>query len=160
MEHLLSQAHFKRPYDGVQFDWHQDIRHRDRGPGTWQDVNGKGSYVQTAICVDDMTEENGPLLFVKGSSQWGRVDFGAHDYDQVYKRKLPSQFRQEDVVTITAKAGSVIFFGPYTAHASFENTSVQARRILINGYAFPGANNFKYPGKDSGRTLHLGKITA
>ena len=29
MEQLLSQAHFKRPNDGVIFGWHQDIQHRD-----------------------------------------------------------------------------------------------------------------------------------
>ena len=47
MDHLLCQAHFKRPHDGVMFDWHQDIQHRDKGNGTWTDVNGRGSFVQT-----------------------------------------------------------------------------------------------------------------
>ena len=45
MDHLLNQAHFKRPGDGVTFDWHQDIQHRDKGGGTWTDVNGTGSFV-------------------------------------------------------------------------------------------------------------------
>ena len=36
-EQLLCQAHFKMPGDGVSFDWHQDIQHRDKGPGTWKD---------------------------------------------------------------------------------------------------------------------------
>ncbi|RPI56897.1 MAG: hypothetical protein EHM50_11925, partial [Lysobacterales bacterium] len=31
MDHLLNQAHFKRPRDGVTFGWHQDIQHRDKG---------------------------------------------------------------------------------------------------------------------------------
>jgi ectoine hydroxylase-related dioxygenase (phytanoyl-CoA dioxygenase family) len=56
---------------------------------------------------------------------------------------------------VTASAGSVLFFGPYTAHASFENTSMTLRRVLINGYAYPGANHFKYPGEGSGRVLSL-----
>jgi hypothetical protein len=34
MEQLLSQAHFKRPGDGVIFGWHQDIQHRDKGGRT------------------------------------------------------------------------------------------------------------------------------
>jgi hypothetical protein len=46
-----------------------------------------------------------------------------------------------------------LFFGPYTAHASFENTSDRYRRILINGYAFPGANRRIYPGDGAGRRL-------
>ena len=154
-DHILNQAHFKRPGDGVRFDWHQDIIHRDRGPGTWEDVNGTGSYVQTALCVDDMTAENGPLTFVKGSSKWGRVDFGPHDYDEEYTPHWPDEFDESNVVTVTASAGSVLFFGPYTAHASFENNSKSSRRVLINGYAYPGANHFVYPGRGSGRALRL-----
>jgi len=152
-DHLLSQAHFKRPGDGVRFDWHQDIGHRDRGPGTWEDVNGRGSYVQTALCVDDMTIENGPLMLLKGSGMWGRVDFGQFDYKDDYNSRLPVCFEEKNVVTVTAPAGSVLFFGPYTIHASFENTSSTSRRVFINGYAYPGANHFKYPGEGSGRAL-------
>jgi ectoine hydroxylase-related dioxygenase (phytanoyl-CoA dioxygenase family) len=46
-----------------------------------------------------------------------------------------------------------LFFGPYTAHASFENTSDRYRRVLINGYASPGANHRTYPGDGAGRRL-------
>ena len=153
-DHLLSQAHFKRPGDGVHFDWHQDIGHRDRGPGTWNDVNGRNSYVQTALCVDDMNIENGPLMLLKGSGKWGRIDFGQFDYNDDYNSRLPVCFEEKNIVTVTARAGSVLFFGPYTVHASFENTSNSSRRVLINGYAYPGANHFKYPGESSGRALH------
>ncbi len=152
-DHLLSQAHFKKPGDGVSFDWHQDISHRDRGPETWEDINGRGSYVQTALCVDDMTIENGPLMFVKGSAKWGRVDFGQHDYDKDYESGLPDCFEDKNIVTITGRAGTVLFFGPYTAHASFQNSSKSLRRVFINGYAYPGANHFEYPGEGSGRAL-------
>lgn len=156
MHQLLSQAHFKRPGDGVIFDWHQDIQHRDKGPGTWDDVNGSGSFVQTVIVLDDMTSESGTLLFVPGSSKWGRVDFGEHDYDRPeVPQKRPPQFHEEDAVTITAAAGDVLFFGPYTAHASFENTSHHYRRVFINGYAYPGANHRVYPGVGAGRTLKV-----
>lgn len=154
MDHLLSQAHFKRPRDGVVFDWHQDIQHRDKGEGTWTDVNGSGSFVQTLIVLDEMTPDSGPIRFMPGSSKWGRVDFGAHSYDDPYEpSKRPPQFREEDVVTIEADPGDALFFGPYTAHASFENTSARYRRVLINGYASPGANHRDYPGGGAGRRL-------
>ncbi len=154
MQQLLSQAHFKRPGDGVIFGWHQDIQHRDKGAGTWRDMNGTGSFVQTLIVIDEMTPESGPLQFIPGSSKWGRVDFGDHDYDKpdaVLKR--PPQFREEDAVTITAEPGDTLFFGPYTAHASFENTTQSYRRVFINGYAYPGANRRVYPGDGAGRTV-------
>ncbi|MDH3439980.1 MAG: phytanoyl-CoA dioxygenase family protein [Gammaproteobacteria bacterium] len=154
LEQLLSQAHFKRPHDGVIFGWHQDIQHRDKGEGTWTDVNGRGSFVQTLIALDDMTPDSGPLRFIPGSAGWGRVDFGDHDYDKPdYVTKTPPQFHEDEAVTIQAKAGDTLFFGPYTAHASFENTSSTYRRVFINGYAYPGANARTYPGDGAGRTL-------
>jgi len=154
LEQLLSQAHFKRPHDGVIFGWHQDIQHRDKGAGTWDDINGSGSYVQTLIVVDEMTSDSGPLLFMPGSSQWGRVDFGDHNYDDPdYTPRRPPQFHDEDAITIIAQPGDTIFFGPYTAHASFENNSQHYRRVLINGYASPGANHRVYPGAGSCRRI-------
>lgn len=157
MEQLLCQAHFKRPADGVVFGWHQDIQHRDKGGDTWADLNGIGSYVQTLIVIDEMTADSGPLLFIPGSSRWGRVDFGPHDYDDPdYTKRRPPQFNEDDAVTILADPGDTLFFGPYTAHASFENTSASYRRVLINGYAYPGANGRIYPGDGAGRTLTAG----
>jgi len=152
MDHLLNQAHFKRPRDGVTFGWHQDIQHRDKGNGTWTDVNGRGSFVQTIIVLDEMTPDSGPLKFMPGSAQWGRVELGEQDERGASK---PEQFREQDAVTIAARPGDVLFFGPYTAHASFENTSHRYRRILINGYAFPGANRRIYPGDGAGRRLSV-----
>lgn len=156
IEHLLSQAHFKRPGDDVIFGWHQDIQHRDKGDGSWRDENGKGSFVQTLIVVDKMTADSGPIQFAPGSSMWGRVDFGDHDYDKTnYQPNKPSQFRVQDVVTVIADPGDVLFFGPYTAHASFENKTHNYRRVFINGYAYPGANSRIYPGEGAGRTITL-----
>ena len=160
LDHLLNQAHFKRPNDGVIFGWHQDIQHRDKGPGTWDDVDGKGSFVQSLLVIDEMTSDSGPLMFIPGSCQWGRVDFGDHDYDQTdYNPRNPLQFHEEDAVTILAGPGDVLFFGPYTAHASFENTSEQYRRVLINGYAHPGANHRVYPGDGAGRRITVAGVS-
>jgi ectoine hydroxylase-related dioxygenase (phytanoyl-CoA dioxygenase family) len=153
MDHLLCQAHFKRPRDGVMFDWHQDIQHRDKGAGTWTDVNGRGSFVQTLLVVDAMTRDSGPLLFIPGSSKWGRIDFGHGRSEREQSTRSRVQFRDADAVTILAQPGDTLFFGPYTAHASFENTSDRYRRVLINGYACPGANHREYPGDGAGRRL-------
>ena len=155
MDHLLNQAHFKRPRDGVVFDWHQDIQHRDKGNGSWTDVNGCGSFVQTVIVLDEMAPENGPLCFVPGSSQWGRVapsDDNCYDASRAANNPL-AELCEEQAVMIAALPGDVLFFGPYTAHASFENTSTRYRRVLINGYASPGANHRDYPGDGAGRRL-------
>lgn len=142
-EQLLCQAHFKMPNDGVAFDWHQDIQHRDKGAGTWRDVNGRGSYVQTLLLVDDMTEENGPLEFVPPEA--ARFDERG--------RLLPGSVDASRAVPVTGRAGDVLFFGPWAVHGSLPNRSALPRRVLINGYAAPGANGRHYPGAGACRLL-------
>ncbi len=142
-EQLLCQAHYKMPNDGVAFDWHQDIQHRDKGNDTWRDVNGRGSFVQTILLVDDMTEENGPLEFVPLDAV--TVD-GA-------RRLVKDSVDPSRAVSVTGRAGDVLFFGPYAVHGSKPNVSNMPRRVLINGYAAPGANKRVYPGRGACRVL-------
>lgn len=149
-EQLLCQAHFKMPNDGVAFDWHQDIQHRDKGNGTWRDVTGRGSYVQTILLVDDMTEENGPLEFVPRD---------AATLDARGRMVLEGGRPRVDAsraVPVTGRAGDVLLFGPYAVHGSTPNTSSSPRRVLINGYAAPGANGRLYPGREACRVLRAG----
>lgn len=159
-EQLLCQAHFKMPGDGVSFDWHQDIQHRDKGPGTWTDINGRGSYVQTITLIDDMTDSNGPLKFIPGESVQGdasgRILSSHYDYGTPMDDSLESvPFDESAAVTLTGESGSVLFFGPYAVHGSTSNESPYSRFVLINGYAFPGANGRVYPGEGSGRRLPI-----
>jgi ectoine hydroxylase-related dioxygenase (phytanoyl-CoA dioxygenase family) len=155
-EQLLCQAHFKMPGDGVSFDWHQDVQHRDKGPGTWRDLNGRGSYVQTLLAVDEMRADNGPLQFVPREA--ARLDARGRLRDAHYDYGTPmggddAAVDARRAETVTGPAGSVIFFGPYAVHGSTPNRSATPRRVLINGYAYPGANGRVYPGEGSGRTL-------
>lgn len=146
-EQLLCQAHFKMPNDGVAFDWHQDIQHRDKGGNTWRDVTGRGSYVQSILLVDDMTEENGPLEF---------VPYAAAELDDEGRLAPPIRVDTTRAVSVTGRAGDVLLFGPYAVHGSHPNTSAVSRRVLINGYAAPGANGRIYPGRGACRVLPIG----
>ncbi len=166
-DHLLNQAHFKMPGDGVAFDWHQDIQHRDKGGDTWRDVTGRGSYVQTILLVDDMNADNGPLQFLpddavpldaRGRLIAGHDDYSATPATTAGATLLPTSATSSSVdasraVTMTGKAGDVLFFGPYAVHGSLPNTSTSSRRVLINGYAAPGANGRVYPGSGLGVRL-------
>jgi ectoine hydroxylase-related dioxygenase (phytanoyl-CoA dioxygenase family) len=146
MDQLICQAHYKLPSDGVNFDWHQDSDHRRYGTDVWTDVNGRGSFVQTLMAVDEMNEENGPLLVVPGSGREGHQFLKEHHspLDAVFDgRSLP----------LLMDPGSVLFLGPYTVHGSKPNRSKHARRVFINGYAYPGANRRVYPGEGAGRKL-------
>lgn len=143
-EQLLCQAHYKMPNDGVAFDWHQDIQHRDKGNDAWRDVTGHGSFVQTILLVDDMTEVNGPLQFLPSA---------AVQLDELGRIVRGGPVDQTCAVSVVGAAGDVLFFGPYAVHGSTPNVSTFPRRVLINGYAAPGANKRYYPGRGACRVL-------
>ncbi len=150
MQQLINQAHFKLPHDGVEFPWHQDSAHRRYGGSEWRDVNGRGSYVQTIVALDDVTEENGPLMVIPGSCKMGHVKLAQSGI-------FPPELIDEDAARpALMKAGSVLLLGPYTLHRSSPNQSAVPRRLFINGYAYPGANSRIYPGAGSGRLVHAG----
>lgn len=66
-----------------------------------------------------------------------------------------SLFDVKTAVALTMKPGDVAFFHPYSIHGSQPNNSNGPRRVFINGFAYPGANKKKYPGRGTGRTVKL-----
>ncbi|MFG1487015.1 phytanoyl-CoA dioxygenase family protein [Halobacteriovorax sp. RZ-1] len=149
MVQLINQAHFKLPGQIVEFKWHQDSEHRRYGTEMWEDVDGRGSYVQTVMAIDDMNSLNGPLKFIPKSHLQGHLNYKENPsiIDELLE-KLPA-------IDLKLKAGDVAFFGPYTFHSSSLNKTDSPRRVLINGYAQPGANKREYPGAGYGRRLTL-----
>ena len=149
--HLINQIHFKFPHDGVFFPFHQDSRHRGYGSPHWSDANGKGSYVQIVMAIDELTMENGPMYFVPGSCKLGHLDM---PYDEKSPTVSP-HFDRAEAVPALMKPGSVVLFGPYVIHGSLPNESEKSRRVFINGFAYPGANSRKYPGDGSGLLIDV-----
>ena len=137
MEQLINQIHFKMPNDGQAFAWHKDSQHRGMGNGTFEDLNGLGSYVQSAIAIDDVTAENGPLGLIPGSHKAGHID---HQRSKDGYTLPEGSYSPEHAIYPTPSAGDVLFFSPYTIHGSTPNKSQKPRRIFINGFAYPGAN--------------------
>lgn len=145
---LICQAHYKFPGDGLQFPWHQDSEHRKYGSQYWKDVNKRGSYIQTLTAIDPVTLENGPVSFIPKSGSDGHL----------YLEKDNDQRRRYDdyeAVTPELSPGSVVLFGPYTIHGSRPNLSSKLRRVFINGFCYPGANSFEYPGSGQGLKVKI-----
>ena len=71
------------------------------------------------------------------------------------ERRLPATRRSDFSAVLSAvrEPGSVLLLSPYTVHGSKPNRSKHARRVFINGYAYPGANRRVYPGKGAGRKV-------
>lgn len=142
---LLNQLHAKYPNDGLEFEPHQDSEHRRYGTPEWCDVDGRGSYVQTVVAIDDTTPENGPLIFYPRSGREGHLD----------PATVRSDYRDRPGVPALLAAGSAAFFGPYVVHRSAENRGAAPRRIAINGFALPGANSRSYFGAGTGVPVEL-----
>ncbi|MBW8876560.1 MAG: phytanoyl-CoA dioxygenase family protein [Acidobacteria bacterium] len=142
---LLNQLHAKYPNDGLEFEPHQDSEHRRYGTPEWHDVNGRGSYVQTVVAIDDSTPENGPLVFYPRSGRRGHLD----------PTSVRRRYRDRPGVPALLAAGSAAFFGPYVVHRSAENRGAAPRRIAINGFALPGANSRPYFGAGTGVPIEL-----
>jgi ectoine hydroxylase-related dioxygenase (phytanoyl-CoA dioxygenase family) len=128
-DHMINQVHYKRPGSAVVFDWHQDIAHRGIQKGGFKDVDGRGSYVQILLAIDDSTPENGPLEFIPGSNKLGYLGENVTSKADISTRVAP-----------LLKRGDIVAFGPYTIHGSEANLSNKSRRVFINGFAYPGAN--------------------
>jgi ectoine hydroxylase-related dioxygenase (phytanoyl-CoA dioxygenase family) len=143
--HLLNQLHAKYPHDGLEFEPHQDSEHRRYGTPEWRDVDGRGSYVQTVVAIDDSTADNGPLVFYPGSGRKGHLD------PALVRRR----FGDRHGVPALLAAGGAAFFGPYVVHRSAENRGTRPRRIAINGFALPGANTRPYFGAGIGVPCEL-----
>jgi ectoine hydroxylase-related dioxygenase (phytanoyl-CoA dioxygenase family) len=143
--HLLNQLHAKYPHDGLEFEPHQDSEHRRYGTPEWRDVDGRGSYIQTVVAIDDTTPDNGPLIFYPGSGRQGHLEPGS----------VKKDFRDLPGIPALLKSGSAAFFGPYVVHRSEENRGEAPRRISINGFALPGANSREYFGSGTGVPVRL-----
>lgn len=148
MDQLINQIHFKMPGDDIEFEWHQDSQHRGYGTPDWVDINKKGSYVQTLIAIDEVTKDKGPVKFVPHSQKLGHV--GLNNLIDVHSVCDISKAEE-----LLMQPGDMVLFHPYVIHASTRNTSSTPRRVLINGYSYPGANKKKYPGEGSGRRLNV-----
>ena len=143
---LLQQAHFKLPGDGVDFAWHQDASNRRYGSELWTDVDGRGSFVQLVLAIDPMSPDNGGLRLIPGSH---RLGFIADERSGALPDGLLDTWLPH-AIDLELAPGDVALFGPFVLHGSPPNPSDQPRRILIQGFAQPGANRRVYPGAGTG----------
>ncbi|MCF3628913.1 phytanoyl-CoA dioxygenase family protein [Thalassospiraceae bacterium LMO-SO8] len=135
-----SKINLKSAEYGSPVEWHQDWAFY---PHTNDDVLAVG------VMLDDMTEENGPLLCVPGSHTGPTYDhhqdgrfIGAMDPD-VPGANLGS------AETITGPAGACSFHHARTIHGSGQNTSGKGRTLLLYQIAAADAWDIRGFGKEA-----------
>lgn len=120
---------------GAAVEWHQDYAFY---PHTNDDILAIG------VIIDDMAEENGPLMVYPGSHKGPVYD---HHVDGVFAgAMLPEEngLNPADAVKLTGPAGSVSIHHGRIVHGSALNTSDRARRILF--YEMMAADAFPIMG--------------
>ena len=119
----------KAAFTGDVWQWHQDY-------GTWlnDDAMPEARAMNIAIFLDDVTEFNGPLMFIPGSHRKGVVD-AKHDLtttsyplwtvDNALIAELVEKAGGKDggIVSPHGPAGSMILFHGCLLHASGSNLS-------------------------------------
>jgi ectoine hydroxylase len=121
----------KAAFDGDVWQWHQDY-------GTWarDDLMPEPLAMNIAVYLDDVTEFNGPLWFIRGSHRGGPAPTGLDTVTTSYALwTVPN-----DAVARLAEAGGILsahgpagtglIFGDALVHGSPANMSPWDRRIF------------------------------
>jgi len=119
----------KMAFEGDVWQWHQDY-------GTWlnDDQMPTERAMNVAIFLDDVTEFNGPLMFIPGSHRRGVIDakhdtrttsypLWTVDHDLIRQLVDRAGGRQGGIVAPKGPAGSMILFHSCLVHASSSNLS-------------------------------------
>ena len=114
----------KMAFDGDVWQWHQDY-------GTWKndDLMPEPKAMNVAIFLDDVTEFNGPLMFIPGSHKLGVLD-AQHDTSTtsyplwtINHDSIGKLVKRGGIVAPKGPAGSMILFHSCLVHASSSNLS-------------------------------------
>ncbi len=120
------KLNMKSPSAGDLVDWHQDWAFY---PHSNDDVLAVG------IMLDDMTPENGPVLFVPGSHKGKTYNHHHNGYFAGAINIKKEKVDISNVVEVIGKAGSITIHHARLLHASKPNNSNNMRRFLLWEFA-------------------------
>ncbi len=137
LRQIINQIHWKPPGLPFSVQWHTDRKNRTPAEA-FRAL--ESSYVQTAIAVDPMVADNGPLLVVQGSHRRPGCldDRGHNNFDRAGLDRASIHalgFTDADIIAVACDPGDVILWHVDTIHGSDLNRHHQLDRcIYINGY--------------------------
>ena len=117
-----SKLNLKSQGGSAPVAWHQDWAFY---PHTNDDVLAVG------IMIDDMTEDNGPVLFAPGTHRGSVYDHTANGFFCGAVSEKVAETLTPKAEVITGTAGTVTFHHARLLHASIANPSIYPRRLLL-----------------------------
>lgn len=139
------KVNFKREFVGELWPWHQDYAY-------WCALDGiaRPDLVTVAIALDEVSEFNGPLFFIRGSHNFGLIQnreveasVSSSNIEKQFSQNLMFQLSPDDIRRMLEKAeivapkgpaGSILLFSANVAHASQPNLSPSPRRLVLITY--------------------------
>ena len=123
------KINFKLPGGGA-FKHHQDHP-------AWDDFPSK-DYINIAIPIDEMTEENGTLKFASGMGR----------NREIYHNSETNKIDQKNIdiwewKSVYPKLGDLLIFDSYIPHFSENNNSNHPRRVYFFTYNKSGDGNYR-----------------
>ena len=120
-----SKLNMKSAGFGSPVEWHQDF--------AFASAVTNDDMLSVGLALDDMTQENGCLLFIPGSHKGPIYD---HYQNDVFVGGITDpDFRPDNAVPIEVKAGGITIHHTCTLHASAPNLSGKSRRLLLLQYS-------------------------
>ena len=120
-----SKLNMKSAGFGSPVEWHQDF--------AFAAAVTNDDMLSVGLAIDDMTQDNGCLLFIPGSHK-GQI-YNHYQNDVFVGGITDPNFRPGSAVPIEVKAGGITIHHTRTLHASAPNASGQSRRLLLLQYA-------------------------
>jgi phytanoyl-CoA hydroxylase len=127
---LWQDKYFYKPGNGTSHfntvDWHQDYN--------WWRAACPAELVSAWIPLDPVSELNGSLALIPGSHKWGWSE-GLSTCGGFDREAQETRIRQHEphfrAITISARAGDVVFHHCLTVHSSGRNLSPAPRRAYV-----------------------------
>jgi ectoine hydroxylase-related dioxygenase (phytanoyl-CoA dioxygenase family) len=104
--------------------------HRDTPSEEFTSVN----TILAITCLDPMTEENGPIEFIRGSHKVSDEAAKQHRWRDVARDEFEES---TDRVVVNCEAGSGVFFNTKTLHAAGHNRSERTRHTVFSEWVGP-----------------------
>jgi ectoine hydroxylase len=141
------KLNIKAAFVGDVWEWHQDMTFYNR-----EDEIPEPDFLTVAVLLDDVTEFNGPLLFIPGSHNDGfkdtiKHDIEAYDAQSSWLSNTTAKLRYTvepdtlrrlvdsyGLASPKGKAGDVIVFHANLFHGSGVNMSPFDRRVAFISY--------------------------
>jgi len=125
-----SKLNMKSPGFGSPVEWHQDWAFY---PHTNDDLAAVG------FMLDDVTNENGPMMVVRGSHRGPVLNHHANDVFCGAVDIVKEKVDLSAAVPLTGQAGSITVHHVRALHGSEPNRSGDPRRFLLHQYCAPDA---------------------